>query len=385
MANPEHLTILKQGVAVWNKWREDNRIIKPDLSGLNLQYEDLDHIDFRVTNLDRADLSNANLLGANLIGATMVETNLHKAELHDTNFYGLYPSGEKPEETDPFSWRAADIKIGVANLQGANLSESQLGRANLQSVNLESTNLSYANLYGANLSEANLAKANLRGADLTSANLIYTRVSEAIITGCRVFGISVWELVGVPKEQSNLIITLPVDPTVTVDNLEIAQFIYLLLNNQKIRDVIDTITTKVVLILGRFTDERLQVLEVIKEKLRRQNYVPILFTFDKPANRDVTETVTLLARMSRFIIADITDPRSIPQELQAIVPHLPSVPVQPIISSTQREYGMFEHFTRYPWVLPIFQYDEIDDLLAALTDRVIAPAEAKATELRRPI
>ena len=37
-------------------------------------------------------------------------------------------------------------------------------------------------------------------------------------------------------------------PRFTVDNIEVAQFIYLLLHNQKIRDVIDTITSKTVLI-----------------------------------------------------------------------------------------------------------------------------------------
>ena len=41
-----------------------------------------------------------------------------------------------------------------------------------------------------------------------------------------------------------------------VDDLEVAQFIYLLLNNQNVRQVIDTITSKIVLILGRFTPER---------------------------------------------------------------------------------------------------------------------------------
>ena len=45
-------------------------------------------------------------------------------------------------------------------------------------------------------------------------------------------------------------------PEIAVDNIEIAQFIYLMLHNQKIRDAIDTITSKAVLILGRFTDER---------------------------------------------------------------------------------------------------------------------------------
>jgi hypothetical protein len=42
-------------------------------------------------------------------------------------------------------------------------------------------------------------------------------------------------------------------------------------------------------------------------ELRKRDYLPILFDFDIPANRDITETVSLLARMARFIVADLTD------------------------------------------------------------------------------
>jgi hypothetical protein len=117
---------------------------------------------------------------------------------------------------------------------------------------------------------------------------------------------------------------------ITVDNLEVAQFIYLLLHNEKIREVIDTITSKVVLILGRFTPERKAVLDAMREELRRRNYLPILFDFEKPARRDLTETVSTLAHMARFIIADITEAKSIPQELQRIVLDLPSVGSTPL-------------------------------------------------------
>ena len=86
--------------------------------------------------------------------------------------------------------------------------------------------------------------------------------------------------------------------------------------------------------------------------------------------------------MSRFIIADISEPRSIPQELQAIVPNLPSVVIQPIIVHGRQGYGMFEHFQRYPWVRPVYEYKDIPQLLASLAEQVISPAEAKVKELR---
>jgi hypothetical protein len=83
--------------------------------------------------------------------------------------------------------------------------------------------------------------------------------------------------------------------------------------------------------------------------------------------------------MARFIIVDLTDPKAVPHELSSIIPDLPSVPVQPIILSSQREYVMFEHWRKYPWVQEIQAYDAVDDLLAGLGDKVITPAE-KAVE-----
>jgi hypothetical protein len=158
-----------------------------------------------------------------------------------------------------------------------------------------------------------------------------------------------------------------------------------MLNNQKIRGVIDTITSKVVLILGRFTDGRKAVLDALREELRKRDYVPILFDFELPERRNITETVTLLARMARFIIEDLTDPSSIPHELQAIIPSV-RVPVQPLLLEGSSLYSMFKDFDPqdFHWVLPVHRYKEPEQLLATLAD-VIAPAEekAKALEERR--
>jgi hypothetical protein len=130
----------------------------------------------------------------------------------------------------------------------------------------------------------------------------------------------------------------------------VLQFIYLLLNNEKIRNVIDTITAKVVLILGRLTPDRKIVLDAIRDDLRKRDYLPILFDFEKPTSRSLTDTISTLAHMARFVIADITDAKSVPQELMRIVPFLPTVPVQPLLLASQHEYGMFNDFRLYPWV-----------------------------------
>ena len=165
-----------------------------------------------------------------------------------------------------------------------------------------------------NLTGADLAGANLAGANLRNASLVRAVLTGADLTGSRIYGVSAWGLKP-PKsaKQHNLIITRPDEPTVTVDNIEVAQFIYLMLNNQKVRDVIDTITSKAVLILGRFTDERKTVLDAFREELRKRKYLPILFDFEKPRTRNTDETITLLARMSRFVIADISDAKSVLQ------------------------------------------------------------------------
>jgi hypothetical protein len=208
------------------------------------------------------------------------------------------------------------------------------------------------------------------GAELTGADL----------TGCRIYGVSAWGVKLKSTKQQNLIITSLGEPEITVDNIEVAQFVYLLLHNERIRDVIDTIASKAVLILGRFTDQRKAVLEALREELRKHDYLPILFDFAVPAKRDITETVSLLARLARFIIADLTDPSSIPKELEAIVPHL-AVPVQPLIEGLSRPYAMFKDYWKYQWVLPVYWYEGLEQLLAALADKVIAPAEGKAKDL----
>ena len=61
-------------------------------------------------------------------------------------------------------------------------------------------------------------------------------------------------------------------------------------------------------------------MERLRTEHRNRGFVPMVFIFDKPEVKDFTETVRLLAGLSHFVIADISNPRSTPLELQAIVP-----------------------------------------------------------------
>jgi hypothetical protein len=67
MADEKHVALLKQGAEIWNKWREENPYLRPDLSA--------------------ADLSGANLNGANLNGANLSRADLSGAHLHETRLY----------------------------------------------------------------------------------------------------------------------------------------------------------------------------------------------------------------------------------------------------------------------------------------------------------
>jgi hypothetical protein len=192
--------------------------------------------------------------------------------------------------------------------------------------------------------------------------------------------VSAWGLKLEGAKQQNLVITHPREPEITVDNIEVAQFVYLVLHNEKIRDVIDTITSKGVLILVRFTAEHKAVLDALRQELRNRSYLPTLFDFAVPTARDITETVSLLARMARFTIADLTDPSSIPKELEAIVPNL-AVPVQPLLEGSSRPYAMFKDYWKYEWVLPVYRYEGLEPLLATRAEKVIAPAEGKVQAL----
>lgn len=245
--------------------------------------------------------------------------------------------------------RLVGTDLNWAHLQGANLTYARLYDASLVHANLCQADLSGADLTRAGLQFANCVEANFEGAQLVRTNL-----TSADLSSARVYGIAAWDVIAVSCEQTNLVITPEGQPTITVDQLEVAQFVYLLLRNEKLRDVIDTIGRKGVLILGRFSSERKPVLDALRNGLRGAGFVPMMFDFERPVQRDFTETIKTLAGLSRFIIADITNPGSSPLELQATMPDY-MIPFVPIIADGEKPFAMFRDLKQKygEWVLDL--------------------------------
>jgi hypothetical protein len=138
MANKEHLEILKQGVAVWNKWRKDNpNIISPDLSKANLLLADLQFADLR-----RADLSDANLSKAYLNKAILRKICLNEAYLSGADFSSANLIGSDLSHVD-----ASGAIFSGADLKEADFREADIRRSNLRGSDLSNANITGAILY----------------------------------------------------------------------------------------------------------------------------------------------------------------------------------------------------------------------------------------------
>ncbi|MBR1123703.1 pentapeptide repeat-containing protein [Bradyrhizobium lablabi] len=363
MADQKQVEILSSGVDKWNIWREQNpAIVEPDLNQeapyLNL-CESL--LMSSRSKIDLKGSARAKLSGANLFRAQMQWTAFYRADFTNATFAG----GD-----------LSDATIVKSDLSGANLNGVNLTNANLQGSRFASADLSGAILRGCDLTEADLSNADLRSADLRGAKLVRTNLSNADLTRCRIYGAATWGLNVKGAKQRSIVITDDGGPEITVDDIEIGQFLYLMIDNIQLRRVIDGITSKLVLILGRFTPKRKSVLDSLRDRIADLGYIAVVFDFEKPENRSTDETVALLGRMAKFIIADLSDAKSVLQELRGLVPDLPNIPVQPIIVSSQFEPGMFDFYKHYPWMLPVSRYAKPRDIINGLESKVIAPVEA---------
>ncbi|MBE8968466.1 pentapeptide repeat-containing protein [Nostocales cyanobacterium LEGE 12452] len=235
MANEEHIKILRKGVEAWNKWRNKNPDIIPDLSGKVTHYwslkeadfkglkinlgsypltdksskllpRNLTNINFSKANLARADLSQLKLIEANLSNSNLSGANLNDTDLTDANLTNADITGALINGAILIRANLSNADLSGAGIEYCEFTESILDGTkfarvefNVDAIHLPKTdyspsykfifkfhlskaNLSEADLTGYDLSEANLLAVNLRGANLINANLTHANLTKADLT-----------------------------------------------------------------------------------------------------------------------------------------------------------------------------------------------------------
>ena len=279
--------ILMQGANIWNAWRERNpgpvHFAKPhwyDSPGPGgLQVKGMNHVNF----------SGMNMSGVSIYNAFAEGLNLRDSVFEDTHF----------EEGD----------FSGANFDGATFHNTKFNK----------TILTGAHFDGATFVNCNLNRVNLVGASF--------HVKE--ITETVVYGIAAWDLqTSDDMKQSKLVIERTYDlysdliqqgkVPMMVDDIELAQFVYYLSSHKKMRDALNILNDRGVLLLGRFKDGGLERLYTMREWFQGKGYMPMIFDFARPDNLSLTETVVTMAGLSKFVVVDLSG-SSVPAELQAIL------------------------------------------------------------------
>jgi hypothetical protein len=313
MPDYTHLEVLNLGVEDWNRWRVQNRHIRPHLAHADLTGRDLKRVNFK-----DCDLSHAVLRGA---------------------------------------------KLSKAQLSGADLSDAILDGARLRGAYLRSANLQRAKLRNCNLRYTNLAQADVAGADFG---------------GAAVYGIAAWNIRGEPANQSGMLLNRSRETPSPVDNLELAQFLHLLLEHDKLRSMIIASTGKLVLLLGEFNDGGLKRLRALGDELKTHGYLPAIFDFERPPLQSYSDTVEILASLARFVVADLAGP-SVAFELATLIPHH-MIPFVLIRQTGRKVFSMAPDLSLRSWVLPPFEYADDGQLRQLVKLKIVDPAERVRSE-----
>ena len=86
--------------------------------------------------------------------------------------------------------------------------------------------------------------------------------------------------------------------------------------------------------------------------------------------------------MSRFVIADLTDPKVVLQEIDVILTEFPSVLVRPIIlKGSDIPITLLDHAQKKALIQPVFHYTDKEHLIDNLDNEIVKPAIDRAEEL----
>lgn len=375
MADSHALDMLRQGADAWNRWRGTTGFAPVDLSGADLGGSNLNdysllRADLRGANLTRTQLEHAHLKDADLTAAILANANLEGANCRDAIFDDV---------------RANAVNFEVSTLRGAHFRRASLvrtrfHRAYLRDADLDDANLADAWLRFARLDGASCRRANFSGADLRHAAMVGTDLRGATLTGVQVFGVSAWSIRTDADTEQDLIVAAGKDgdAPLRAHDLHTAQLLALMLDGTGVRRLFDSVTSALVLILGSFAPAEKPVLDALRVALNKRGFVAVTFDFERPSGRDYMETVTAIAALCRFIVADFTNAKEVRAEVSQVHAQYRRVPIIPIAKVGARLPVTMVNVFSADDLAGLVRYADIDDLVSTLPS-IIDQAEARAT------
>lgn len=322
--------IILQGAKKWNLWREQNT---ESISFNNPDWYDCPGID-----------------GMQAKGNNLV------------NFSGMDLSG-----VSIFKAFAEGIHLRKTKFDGATFEEGDFSRADFSGAIFVNTKFNKTIFTGANFEGASFINCNLNRVNLVGANFRVKEITETVI-----YGIAAWDIeMSDDSKQSNLVIEKTYDLysdfisqgriPMMVDDIELAQFVYYLNNHKKMRDAINVLNDKGVLLLGRFKGGGLERLYSMREWFKSKGYMAMIFDFARPDNLSLTETVITMAGLSKFVVVDLSG-SSVPAELSSILSQIK----KPVLTFGD-PYALFPDLSDQTKILSI---DDEVQLLEGLEDRL---------------
>ena len=323
--------IILQGASAWNEWQKENKG-SVHFAG-PIWYDSPDSQGRQIKGRNRFDFSGLHLTNASIHNAFAEGLNIRGSKIIDCHF-----------------------------------EEGDFSRADFSNTEFVNTRFNKTILTDANFDGASFINCNLNRVNLTNANFCLKEIRETVV-----YGVSAWDLKTCDEmKQSRLIIERTYELysdiiasgkiPLMADNIELAQFIYYLSNHKKMRDVLNILNAKGILLLGQFREGGLERLYKLHDWLKEKNYMPMIFDFDRPVSMDYTETVITMAGLSKIIIADLSG-GSVPQELHATLTNFQ----KPIIAySRTGAYSMFKDLKRKNPHAFDFEYSDDADLLVKM-------------------
>jgi uncharacterized protein YjbI with pentapeptide repeats len=314
LADRAQLDLLKKSVASWNAWRKAQGNVPIDLRGADLKERDLsgaimDGGDFREADLSGAYLRRARFVGARLEGANCTSANFDTADL----------TGAQAREA-----RFVGADLFEACLAEASFDRAHFTGADLGGVNLRSAHFHKADLRAAEIRFADACRVDLTQADLRHASLINSDLSLADLTGAKIFGLTAWELKLERTVQRDLVITPPWEPEIVADDLDLASFLSMALRNGSIRRVLESASSRAVLILSQFVPAKVPILDVLRESLRRRGLFPVSFDVPNPGSAEIEARIAAVAPFVRFVLSDLPEGFDPAANSRAQIPRLDS-------------------------------------------------------------